>query len=75
MNKDFPLLSIFSLSQTLLNPAARALELPEQILIIYIINLDVEMLVFSPVFKILEIIFQDRDDVRDSSVGQRGLAA
>lgn len=75
MNKHFSLLTVLPLLQSLLDPAARSLKLAEQVLVIYIIDLNAKMCVLFPVFKVFEIILEDRDDVRDASASQRGLAA
>jgi hypothetical protein len=66
VNQHGALFPIFPILQSILNEFARCLELAKKILILCIIDFNTQVVVLCPVFNTFEIIFQDRDDMRDA---------
>ena len=66
VNQNPSLLAIFTFLQALLNPTSASLKFSQQVLIINIININVEMFILVPVFKVLEVILQNRHDMGDA---------
>jgi len=75
MHQNTTFLPILSIFQAIFNKLPSRLEFPKQVFIIDIINLNTQMLILFPVFKILEVIFQYRDDVCDARILQSGLSS
>jgi hypothetical protein len=68
VNQNAPSLFILPILQPLLNPLSGSLKFPQEILILHVVYLNIEMLIFLPVLKVLEIIFEDRNDMSDTRV-------
>jgi hypothetical protein len=66
VNQNTAFLPTSPLLQPLFNPASTSLEFPQQVLILNIINIDIEMFILVPVFKVLEIISKDGDNMGDA---------